>query len=112
MTLPWFAEDLVVDHAALEQLGDVAGRTATVLEETATARLRIGAEGLARCAGPYAEDLADALGRVAAAERALAAACRRLAALALARSAEARREQARRGATGPVPPIGGSGAGW
>ena len=117
MTIPRFAEDPVVDHATLEQLGDVATRTAIVLEETATARLRVGAEGLARCAGPYAEDLADALGRVAAAERALASACRRLADLAASRSTTARQEQTRRDAlralTGPVPPAGGGlGAGW
>ena len=110
-------EDVAVDHATLEQLGDVAARIADVLEDTATSRLRIGAAGLARCAGPYAEDLADSLGRVAAAERSLASACRDLAALAAERSVTARQEQARRDALRAaagaiVPSAGGSGTGW
>ena len=124
--MPWFAQagavgdaavgDVVVDHVALEQLSEVATRTALVLDDTATSRLRVGAAGLARCAGPFAEDLADALGRMAAAERALAAACRHLAALAAETSAAARQEQARREAlrtvVGPVAPGGGIGTGW
>jgi hypothetical protein len=92
----WFFEDVDVDHGALAHLHDVALRTATRLQEASQRRPQIAARNLARCAGPFAEDLADHTIRLANHHRELAEALVTLAATAASAAREAQREQARR----------------
>ncbi len=92
----WFFEDVVVDHGALAHLQEVALHTATRLQEASQRRPQIAARNLARCAGPFAEDLADHVIRLANRHLELAEALVTLAATASSASAEAQQEQARR----------------
>jgi len=96
MTLPWFYEDVAIDRAALAWLTTVALQTATALDDTATEYLRSGVAGLGRCAGPFAEHLADSVSRRAARQAELAGSCRRLAQQAAQAGVDARTEQLHR----------------
>ena len=89
MPLPWFYDNTAVDYAALHTLVEVAQAAGTALEGTARTRLRCGATNLARCAGPFAEDLAAQLERSTRRDEELAQRCRRLAQLADQASQEA-----------------------
>ncbi len=95
MSLSFF-EDVVVDHGALAHLQDVALMAAVALQEASQRRPQIAAVNLARCAGPFADDLADHVIRLAANQRELGEALLALAATAATASVDARSEQARR----------------
>lgn len=92
----WFLEDVAVDHAALAHLQDVALLTAMRLQEASQLRPQIAARNLARCAGPFAEDLADHVLRLADHHLELADALVALAATAATASRDAQQEQVRR----------------
>ena len=93
---PWFFADTRVDHAALELLHQAAAQAGRVLEAAGQSRLHSGTRHLARCAGPFADDLAAEILRRAARDEQLAEQCHRLAQLALDAADAARAEQVRR----------------
>lgn len=92
----WFFEDVAVDHGALARLHDVALFTAARLQQASQQRPMIAAHHLARCAGPFADDLANDVIRLAARHAELAEALLQLAASASTASVDAQQEQARR----------------
>lgn len=96
MSQPWFFDDVAVDHLALSELAQAADGAAVALETVAAQRLAGAAERLRCCAGPYAEDLVDALVRADGDDADLVAACRALAAAARAASDQAVAEQRHR----------------
>lgn len=93
MTEAQVFQDVEVDLDALEWLATVSRRTAAILEQIAEDRRRAVATRLARCRGPFAEQVQDQVLRCAAEEVALAERCRRLAELALDAAVAARRDQ-------------------
>ncbi|MEZ5233093.1 MAG: hypothetical protein AB7W59_29590 [Acidimicrobiia bacterium] len=96
MSLPWFYDEVAVDHAALFALQQAATAAAAAVERAAAERLRTASQHLRYCAGPYAEDLADAVLRAGAVDGDLIERCLALAAQAVAAGDAARTEQARR----------------
>ena len=121
MTDTGFFQNVGVDFEALDWLVTISRRTASTLEQVAEDRRRAAAAKLARCRGPFVQQLQDQVLRRAAEELALAERCRRLAEVALDAAAAASRDQAERlqlQATGLAgPPVGhagggGSGEGW
>lgn len=96
MSDPWFFAAVPIDAAALASLRAVALGAASALDAAADRRLRSATVGLARCAGPFADDLAEALLRAAARDRALADDCRDLAARAATAVDAGAAEQVRR----------------
>lgn len=96
MPEPWFFDPVPVDHAALDELRRAAEQAADAFDRAADERLAAAALRLRWCAGPFADDLADEVVRVAADDRALADACRVLAAGAAAAADAATAELHRR----------------
>jgi hypothetical protein len=96
MTEPWFFDDVAFDAVAAESAAAACLITAATLESAAAERWRRALEGLSRCAGPFAEDLAAAFLRACARDVDLARACRRLAATIRGAAADAAAEQAHR----------------
>ena len=86
-------QDIEVDLEALDWLVTVSRRTAATLEQVAEDRRRAASTKLARCRGPFVQQVQDQAQRCAADELALAERCRRLAEIALDATAAARRDQ-------------------
>lgn len=114
-------QDVEVDFAALDWLVTVSRRTASALEQVAADRRRAVTAKLARCRGPFVQQLQEQALRRTAEELELAECCRRLAEVALAASAVAYRDQVARvqlrSAQPAGPPVGhagggGNGEGW